>query len=368
MTIRFSDPVVQYEAHKTSIDAAIRRVLESGRYMSGGEVPAFEKEFAKFMGVDHAVGVANGTDALELALRSCDVGQGDEVITVSHTAVATVAAIERVGATPVLVDVDPDFLTLDPQRLSEAVTDRTKAVIPVHLYGQPADMDAISEIAQNAGLRVIEDCAQAHGATCHNRRVGSLGDVGCFSFYPTKNLGALGDAGMVVTRDERLAEEVRQLREYGWNSRRESIVVGGNSRMDEVQAAVLREKLKWLDDDNATRAGLAARYGKVLATTQLVLPCLRRGAQHVYHLYVVRTAARDNLLDHLKSHDVIGGVHYRQPVHWQQAYRDRLRIASGLLVTEQVAGEVLSLPIYPELDEKGFQQIVTALLSFYDGK
>ena len=366
LTIHCSDPGAQYQAHKTTIDAAIRRVLESGRYLSGDEVPAFEEEFGAYVGVDHGVGVASGTAALELALRACGVGPGDEVVTVSHTAVATVAAIQRTGADPVLVDIEPDRYTLDPKRLNEVITDRTKAIVPVHLYGQPADMEAILEIARKADVRVIEDCAQANGARWRDKRVGSLGDAGCFSFYPTKNLGALGDAGMAVTRDALVAEKMRRLREYGWNSERESIVPGSNARLDELQAAVLRDKLTRLDSGNARRAEIAGRYGELLAETPLELPQVQADTQHPFHLYVVRAAARDELLGHLRDQGIMAGVHYRQPVHEQQAYRGKLRTGSNLSATEQAASKVLSLPIYPELTEQQQDRVVAAIKAFYN--
>jgi len=366
LTIRFSEPTAQYQAHKASLDAAIRRVLDSGRFLSGVEVESLESEFAEFLGLEHAVGVANGTDALELALRGCGVGPGDEVITVSHTAVATVAAIQRSGADAVLVDID-QYFTLDPHQLSAAITERTKAIVPVHLYGQSADMQSIIGIAQEASLLVIEDCAQAHGATWEESRVGTLGDAASFSFYPTKNLGALGDAGMVVTREAGIADRVRSLREYGWNSHRESVLVGGNSRMDEIQAAVLRDKLTRLEAGNSRRAELADLYRDALQAMPIKLPGNRSGAQHVYHQFVIRANKRDELLAHLRDHDVLAGVHYRQPVHLQSAYRDRLQVTtSDLVASEQAAGEVLSLPIYPELTDEQLESVVGAIASFYN--
>ena len=344
-----SNPGLQYEAHKTEIDAAIRRVLDSGWYVLGNEVTSFEEEFADFIGVDYAVGVGSGTEAIHLALAACAIGPGDEVVTVSHTAVATVAAIELVGATPVFVDIDPVHFTMDPTRLESAVTARTKAIIPVHIYGQPADLAAILDIAERRGIRVIEDCCQAHGATYHGRRVGAWGDMACFSFYPTKNLGALGDGGMVVTQNPELGDQVRRLREYGWNDERASEVCGWNSRLDEMQAAVLRVKLRHLERDNEARVQIADRYDRELKETGLTLPARRAESQHVFHLYVVRSNRQDVVLQHLHLRDVRAAIHYASPVHFQPAYRGRLPGATDLPETERAVTEILSLPIYPEL-------------------
>lgn len=364
MTIRFSEPAASYQAHKSSIDAAMRRVLDSGRYLSGVETEAFESEFASFVGVPHGVAVGNGTDALELALRACGIGPGDEVISVSHTAVATVCAIERTGANAVLVDVDPATYTMNPALLTDALTERTKAIVPVHLYGQPADMVPILAFAKEAGLQVVEDCAQAHGAAWNGKPVGSLGDAASFSFYPTKNLGALGDGGMVVTRDDSIAGTVRQLREYGWNAERESVVAGGNSRMDELQAAVLRDKLTRLTADIARRVAIAGEYNAQLADTPLILPQVREGCGHAYHLYVVQCAERDALLRHLVDDDIVAGVHYKSPVHAQPAFSGRLRLSASMAVTERLAECVLSLPIYPEITEEQVQRVVEVVSAF----
>ncbi|RME35204.1 MAG: DegT/DnrJ/EryC1/StrS family aminotransferase, partial [Thermoflexia bacterium] len=295
----------QYAGLKEEIDAAIGRVLARGRFILGEEVATFEEEFAAACGVACAVGVASGTDALHLALRACGIGPGDEVITVSHTAVATVAAIELAGARPVLVDVDPRRYTMDPARVEERITPRTRAILPVHLYGCPADLAPLLEMARRYGLLLIEDCAQAHGARYRGRPVGSWGEIAAFSFYPTKNLGAFGDGGAVVTNDPTLAERVRLLREYGWARRYISHLRGTNSRLDELQAAVLRVKLRYLESWNARRREIAALYRELLsegvARWGLVLPEEPPDARHVYHLYVVRTPHRDALREHLKS-------------------------------------------------------------------
>jgi dTDP-4-amino-4,6-dideoxygalactose transaminase len=358
-----ANPRAQYLAYKPEIDEAIQRVLDRGRYILGEEVSNFEVEFASYLGVKHAIGLGSGTEALHVALAACRIGPGDEVITVSHTAVATVAAIELAGATPVLVDIEPDFFTLDPRQLRAAITPRTRAVIPVHLYGQPANLEPIMEIASEHNLRVIEDCAQAHGATYYGKRVGSYGDLACFSFYPTKNLGALGDGGMVVTNDTGLAERARLLREYGWAERYVSHIAGWNSRLDEIQAALLRVKLRHLDEDNRKRARIADQYGEGLSDCMLVLPSVRDNATHAFHLYVVRSSRRDQLQTFLKDRGIGTLVHYPVPIHLQAAYDKRM--ASTLLQqTERAAREVLSLPIYPELSDSDVQQVIESIRDF----
>lgn len=283
------------------------------------------------------------------------------MITVSHTAVATVAAIELCGATPVLVDIEPDFYTMDPDTLEAAISPRTKAVIPVHLYGQPADMTPILDRARQRGVRVIEDCAQAHGARYKGRRVGSWGDIACFSFYPTKNLGALGDGGMVVTDDTALAERVRCLREYGWVERNISSFRGMNSRLDELQAAILRVKLPHLDSENEARAALADRYTRGLAGVSLGLPRIRPDATHVFHLYVVRADGRDELRRSMEARGISSLVHYPVPIHKQPAYRGRLRGERDLPETERAAREVLSLPLYPGLAPSAVRRVITTV-------
>lgn len=366
MTILCSDPRAQYAAHAQEIDAAVRRVLDKGWYVLGEEVSDLEKEFAAFVGVDHGIGVGSGTEALHIALRACDVGQGAEVITVSHTAVATAAAIALCGAEPVFVDVDADYYTLDPNGLEAAISPRTKAIVVVHLYGQPADLAPILEIAGRHGLKVVEDCAQAHGAAYHGRRVGAWGDIACFSFYPTKNLGALGDGGMVVTDDPALAERVKLLRGYGWNERRISEIAGWNSRLDEMQAAILRVKLGYLDNDNEQRARLAARYDEALSPLGVVTPRRRPDSTHVFYVYVIRTGERDAVLDSLREHEVLALVHYRVPVHLQPAYSSFRRGPAGLARTERIVDEILSLPMYPELEPADLETVVDRLRAFKD--
>jgi dTDP-4-amino-4,6-dideoxygalactose transaminase len=357
------NPQAQYLAHKAEIDAAMQAVLDGGRYVLGPETAAFEREFAAWVGVGHAIGVANGTDALHLALRALDVGHGDEVITVSHTAVATAAAVTLAGAVPVLCDIEADTCTIDPALIERQITTRTRAIIAVHLYGQAADMDAILEIGKRRGLPVIEDCAQAHGARFRGRRVGTMGALACFSFYPTKNLGAIGDGGAVVTGDDALGARVRLLREYGWAERYVSHTEGWNSRLDELQAAILRVKLHYLDADNASRRRIAARYGVELADTGLVLPVTQEGSEHVYHLYVVRSDRRDALNAHLQARGIAAGIHYPVPIHLQPAYRRTPSLS--LPVTERASREVLSLPIYPELSDTDVATVIAAVRDYF---
>jgi dTDP-4-amino-4,6-dideoxygalactose transaminase len=371
VTIPACDPGAGYRARRVEIDQAVRRVLESGWYILGREVEAFEREFAAYLGAAHAVGVASGTDGLHLALRACGVGPGAAVVTVSHTAVATVAAIELAGAVPVLVDIAPDSYTMDPQSLEDALracaaeprlAGRVKAIVPVHLYGRPAEMKAILGIARRHGLCVIEDCSQAHGAAIDGRKTGTLGDLGVFSLYPTKNLGALGDAGIVSTNDAALAQRLRLLREYGWRERNRSELPGLNSRLDELQAAILRVRLKYLDADNAARRALAAVYDGALTASPLVPPGQDPRAPSVYHQYVVRATRRDELRARLREAGVQTLIHYPEAVHEQPAYRERLPWLVPLDRTEAAVRQILSLPMYPELPPRSAGLVAEAAL------
>jgi dTDP-4-amino-4,6-dideoxygalactose transaminase len=364
-----SDPLASYLAHKSEIEAAIAKVLHGGWYILGEETDAFEREFAQFLGVRYAIGVASGTDALHLSLRACGIGPGDAVATVSHTAVATVAAIELTGAAPVLVDIDPLTFTMDPNRLEDTIKEhqagwkpsasgRLKAIIPVHLYGQPADMAAIGDIAQRYDIHVIEDCAQSHGASIGSLKTGAWGDVAAFSFYPTKNLGALGDGGAVATNDSELAERMRLLREYGWRERYISDLPGMNTRLDELQAAILRVRLPYLDQENARRRDLARLYDSFLSATTLLLPKVHADAHHVYHQYVVRSERRDVLRVFLKENAVGTLIHYPLPVHLQPAYQGRILIgAGGLEHTQRICQEILSLPMHPHISDEQTQRV-----------
>ena len=364
-SISLVDLKAAYRRLQTEIDAATARVMSSGWYILGPEVAAFESEFAAYLGVEQAVGVASGTDAVLLALRALGIGPGDEVITVAHTAVATVAAIELAGATPRLVDIDAATYTLDPAQLAAAITPRTRAVVPVHLYGAPADMDAVLAVAHAHGLLIVEDCAQAHGARYRGRMVGALGDAAAFSFYPTKNLGALGDGGAVATNRPEVAERLRLLRQYGWRERYVSDVTGTNSRLDELQAAILRVRLRHLDEENEARRRLAARYDAALAGLPITLPTARADDRAVYHLYVIRTAARDALVAHLRARGIGTGVHYPVPVHRQPAYAHLGCGPGSLPATEAAAAEVLSLPMYPDLLPTAVDTIAAAIRDYY---
>lgn len=352
MRVPFVDLKAQYLSIKDEVDEAMRSVVESCRYVGGAPVDAFEESFARYCEADHAIGVANGTDALQLALRALGIGPGDEVITVANTFIATAAAIYSVGARPVLVDIDPETYTIDPAQIEAAITPRTKAVIPVHLYGQPADMDPILDICRRRGIAVIEDAAQAHGAEYAGRRTGSMGDVACFSFYPAKNLGAYGDGGAVTTNDPAIYERVMKLRDHGRISKYEHALVGFNSRLDTIQAAVLSVKLGHLDHWNAQRQQVASWYRDALAGTDIGTPAVRANSTHVYHLYIVTcasTEARDRLQADLTAAGVETGIHYPLPLHLQPAVADLGYKPGDMPITEDIAQRMLSLPMFPEM-------------------
>ena len=357
-----ANPAANYLAHRDEIDQAVRRALDSGMYILGQEVAKFEEEFARYLGAQHAIGVGSGTDALHIALRACGVGPGDTVLTVSHTAVATVAAVELAGARAVLTEIDPATATIDTNRLEDVIkaqsSHRIKAIIPVHLYGHPADMPAIMGIAEQYGLTVIEDCAQSHGAVLDDRKTGTWGHVAAFSFYPTKNLGALGDGGAVVTSDRKLADRIRGLREYGWRERYVSDFPGMNTRLDEIQAAILRVKLQYLDKENARRRELARLYDSALTGTPVMIPSSKTGACHAYHQYVVRSDRRDDLRSFLKANGVGTLIHYPVPVHLQPAYQGRVLLdGAGLPETETICRRILSLPMHPQLTDAEVKEV-----------
>ena len=368
ITVPQANPGAGYRAHQAEIDEAVSRALGSGWYILGQEVRSFEAEFAAWLGQGTVVGCGNGTDAIALALRGLGIGPGCTVVTVSHTAVATVAAVEMLGATPLLVDIDRATYTMDPTELA-AVLDRPppglppiRAVLPVHLYGQAADLDEIVRLCRQTGIALVEDCAQAHGARLHGKRVGTFGDAATFSFYPTKNLGALGDGGAVALRDASRAADVGALRQYGWHKHYISDVVGVNSRLDELQAAILRVKLRHLDAGNARRQAIAAQYDSALAGTALTPPARRPDAEHVFHLYVVRGPDRDRLQARLRDAGIGSGIHYPVPVHLQPAYAGRVATGpSGLRQTDTASREILSLPLYPELTDEQVGLVCAAL-------
>ena len=365
--IQCANPKAQYISKKDEINEAVFRVLDSGWYILGKEVEQFEQEFAVFNGVSRAVGVGSGTEALHIALKALDIGPGNEVITTAHTAVATAAAIRLAGATPLFVDIESEFFTIDPNCIEEAISPRTKAIMPVHIYGNPADMDAIMEIARRHDLKVIEDCAQAHGATYKGKRVGAIGDIGCFSFYPTKNLGAVGDGGAVVTNDDSLAKQIKLLREYGWEERYISSKEGWNSRLDEIQAAILRVKLKNLDEGNTRRQKHAREYDNAMKDLPVDLPLVRDNSTHVFHLYVIRCDSRDKLRAHLREHGVYSAIHYPVPIH-RQNYFQKFAGENSLLVTEETAKTILSLPMYPELSFNDRGTVVQKIKGYYSTK
>jgi len=361
VNVPFGDLKRQYESIKAELDEAAARVLAGGWYILGPEVRAFEAEFAAFCGVGHAIGVGNGTEALYLALVALGVGAGDEVISVANAADYEPLTILQAGARPVFVDVDERTYTIEPELLEAAITPRTKAIMPVHLYGRMADMAAIMAVAERHGLPVIEDCAQAHGAQLAGRVAGSIGVCGCFSFYPSKNLGALGDGGMITTNDAELAAKLRRLRMYGWEKRYHTVDPGGiNSRLDEIQAALLRVKLRHLADWNNARRRIAQRYNQLLADTDLLLPDLPSDESHVFHLYVVQTEQRDSLQAALQQRGVETAIHYPLPAHLQPVYQG-LAEPGSLPITERLAGTVLSLPIYPELTDAEVDAVAAAV-------
>lgn len=351
-----------HESIRSELDAAISQVIDGGGFVGGKTVAAFESDFAAYCGTGGCVGVGNGTDALYIALLALDVGPGDEVITASHTFIATAEAIAKTGGRPVLVDVQDDTMVMDPDALSDAVTPRTKAIVPVHLYGQPCDMDAVMAVAGQHGLVVVEDGAQAHGATWGDQKVGSFGHLGCFSFFPGKNLGALGDAGAVVGDDPALLQKVRMLANHGRKEKYLHEMIGTNSRLDSLQAAVLRVKLPHLDAWNVARRHAAQRYLELLAGLDGVrLPACDPKAQHVYHLFAIRVSARDALLAGLKEDGISAGVHYPVPVHAQPAFADLGYADADLPVTAEAAATVLSLPMHPMLSDGDVERVAAAI-------
>ena len=363
-TIPLVDLKAQYAAIGPAVDLAIQQVLTSTNFIMGPEVKAFERAFAAYCGASDCVGVASGTAALELVLRALGIGPGDEVITVAHTFIATAEAISAAGALPVFVDIDPNTYNMAPAAAAAALSPATRAIIPVHIYGQPADMDALKALAAPRQIPVIEDAAQAHGATWQGQRAGALGDAACFSFYPGKNLGAYGDAGAVTTNDPTLAEQVRLLRNHGRRAKYEHEIKGFGERLDTLQAAVLAAKLPYLDGWTAARQRLAARYDALLVDCEVTTPVIAPQATSAWHLYVVRTPRRDELLDHLNRNGVGAGVHYPLPLHLQPAYADLGYRRGALPVTEEVAATCLSLPLYPELTDAQQDRVVALIHEF----
>jgi dTDP-4-amino-4,6-dideoxygalactose transaminase len=363
MNVPFLDLGAAYREVQSEIESAVLASMRTGWYILGPEVEAFESDFATYCEAPHCVGVANGLDALHLALRAMDVGPGDEVIVPSNTYIATWLAVSQCGATPVPVEPDTRTFNIDPGLIEAAITARTKVILPVHLYGQPADLDPILAIARKHGLKVLEDGAQAHGARYKGKRIGAHGDAVAWSFYPGKNLGALGDGGAVTTSDPQIAERVRVLRNYGSRVKYVNQVQGYNSRLDPIQAAVLRVKLNYLDEWNARRAEIAARYRAALSDAELVLPAVPEWANPVWHLYVIRTSQREALQHHLTEAGIGSLIHYPIPPHLQQAYVSHGFKTGDFPIAEAMANEVLSLPMGPQLDHAGIDAVIAALLS-----
>jgi len=365
--VNFVDLKKQYHSIKDEIDAAVMSVLESTQFVLGKEVAAFEEEFAEYCQVKHGVAVNSGTSALHLAFLAAGVGPGDEVITVANTFIATVAAIRYTGATPVLVEMDPQSFTMDPNQIEKVITRRTKAICPVHLFGQMADMDAIMAVAEKHSLMVIEDAAQAHGAEYKKKRAGSNGQIGCFSFYPGKNLGAYGEGGMITTNDPEIAHTVRMMRDWGAEKKYHHDLAGFNYRMTGLQGAILRVKLRYLEAWTEARRAHATYYNQLLSDTDIVTPIEMDYARHVYHLYVIRTQQRDALQKALGEKKIYTGIHYPIPVHLQKAHADLGYEKGDFPLTEKAADEILSLPMFAELLDTEIVLVCDEIKEFLNG-
>ncbi|MBN1283786.1 MAG: DegT/DnrJ/EryC1/StrS family aminotransferase [Anaerolineae bacterium] len=364
LQVPFVDLKAQRATIKDELDAAIENVIANTAFILGPDVAKFEEAFAAFCGTKYAVGLDSGTSALELALRAFDIGPGDEVITAANTYIATALAISYVGATPVLVDIHPETYNINVDLIEDAITERTKAIMPVHLYGQPADMDPILAIADKHGLIVIEDSAQAHGARYKGKRAGSIGHAAGFSFYPAKNLGAYGDGGAVTTNDPTVADKLRMLRDYGQTKKYHHQIQGFNRRLDTLQAAILRVKLQYLDEWNAARRAHAQRYHELLADVEAHLPVVPDFAEPVWHLYVVRVEDRDGMRAHLAENGVGTGIHYPIPIHLQPAYAELGLKEGAFPVTEEYAKQLLSLPMYPEISPELIEHVYSVMKEF----
>ena len=367
MNVPFVDLKTQYQNIKEEVISEISQALDGMQLFLGKNVQGLESEFAEYCDTEFAIGVGSGTDALHVALRACGIGRGDEVITVANTFIATAEAIILAGANPVFVDIDADTFTIDVSQIESAITSNTKAIIPVHLYGHPADMDPIIELANKYNLKVIEDACQAHGAEYNGRRTGSLGDIGCFSFYFSKNLGAYGEAGMITTSNPEIARMCRMIRDHGQSIKYHHSTFGFNGRLDEIQAAVLRIKLPYLEGWTENRRSLARAYNEGLSKS-LLCPKEMPWAKHVYHLYVIRTPERDQLKEWLESRGIAAGMHYPIPIHLQEAWQGYSNGNISLPVTEKVVGEILSLPMFPELAFEDIDNICNSILEFESSK
>lgn len=362
MHILITDLRREYESLQAEVDRAVKRVLKKGRFVLGDELEHFEEEFSNYIGTEYGIGVNSGSDALFLALKAIGIAEGDEVITVSHTYISTVDAIIRNGAKPVFVDINPETYCMDVSKIEKHISRNTRAILPVHIYGHPADMGSIMKIAKQYNLHVVEDACQAHGSEYEGEKVGSLGDVGCFSFYPTKNLGAYGDGGMIVTDNREIALNLRMLRNYGQSRKSFHDILGYNSRLDEIQAAVLRVKLRYLNQWNTLRKQMADSYGRILCGSGIIIPVEMPKARHVYHVYVIRHEKRDLIKKRLGENKIIAQVHYPVPVHLQEYYQN-MGLRVDLPVTEGVCKEILSLPSHPWLKESDVDLICRVVLS-----
>lgn len=360
MNVPFVDLKAQYKSIKPAIDKAVQGILDNTSFIGGEPVTDFESEFSEFVGVKHAIGCANGTDAIEIALEALAIGEGDEVIVPAYTWVSTASAVTRVGATPVFVDVHPDYYTIDPEKISARITSKTKAIIPVHFYGLPAAMPEIMDIAKNSNLFVIEDCAQAHGATIGRQKVGTFGDLATFSFYPGKNLGAYGDGGAVLTDNDKLAEKVSVIARLGQQGKHNHLFAGRNSRLDTLQAAILSVKLPNLEEWTAKRRWVARQYNLKLAEVDIKLPRIPNDFKHVYHLYVIQVSERDKLKKYLAAKEIQTQIHYPKPLN-QMTFFDK---AGSMKVSDKMAGKLLSLPLYPEMTEQQVDYVVKQIEAF----
>ena len=364
MKINFANPSIKLKKYRGDIKNVISKIIDSNSYILGDEVKNFEKNFSKYIGSKYGLGVANGTDALEIGLKALGINKGDEVITVSHTAVATVAAIRNVGAKPVIVDIDKDFLHIDPTQAEKAITKKTKAIIAVHLYGQSTDIKKLISICKKNKIYLIEDVSQAHGAKYKGKKLGSFGIIGCFSCYPTKNLGAIGDAGIITTNNKKLFEKMKLLREYGWRKKFLSEIHGRNSRLDELQAGILNVKLKNLNLENKKRLKIANIYENKIKNKKINFLKRRNFSSHVFHLFVIKVDNRSELIKLLSKNHISTGIHYPIPIHMQPGYKNSIKKIGRLINTEKYANCILSLPMYPELKTKEINKVVSLLNKF----
>ena len=362
MNIPLTSPLNDYLENKKKIDISIKKVLKSGSYLMGQESKKFEQEFSKYIGSKHCVSCKNGTDALYISLKCLNVGPGDEVVLPSHTAVATCSAIIMTGAKPIFVDIDPIYYTIDPSKIKNVINNRTKVIIAVHLYGQAAEINTINKIAKEKKIQVIEDCAQSLGSNFKSKKLGTFGKIGCFSFFPTKNLGAIGDGGAIVVNDNRLYKKIKRFKQYGWDDNRKTIFFGINSRIDEIQSSILRIKLKKIDYEIKKRNVIAKNYIKYLKIPEIILPAIREKSDHSFHLFVIMVKNRDRLKKFLNERKITTGIHYVTPIHKSKGYGDQKK----LIHTENISKNILSLPMFPSLTYKNQMKVIKCIKDFYN--